>query len=336
MIAPTANKTLSDLLKKTSRAFYLSLAVLPQKTRSPLSLAYLIARAADTIADNEGFKQKERIELLKHLKICLTQAGTPWVLPSSEPCLANVDTELLQAVPSLLQALHHSPPNLRSPSIHVLDTLITGMLWDLEVFNPETSLNLSPNGLSDDDLERYTYLVAGCVGPFWSHICALANPELSTLLSYEELAIDFGKGLQWVNILRDVPSDQKIARFYLPPLSFHDFRPRFTCCARRALTVLRHAQSYPLLFPPICLRERLAVFWPLTLGLRTLEKLFKAGGPQAGTRIKVSRLEVLFWVLTGPLWTASNPGLSFIFRILWNRAHQALIRLETHHVTSSR
>jgi len=40
-----------DLLRRVSRSFYLSLAILPRALREPLGLAYLLARASDTVAD---------------------------------------------------------------------------------------------------------------------------------------------------------------------------------------------------------------------------------------------------------------------------------------------
>ena len=39
------------MLRSVSRSFYLSLRILPAALREPLSLAYLLARATDTIAD---------------------------------------------------------------------------------------------------------------------------------------------------------------------------------------------------------------------------------------------------------------------------------------------
>ncbi len=44
---------LNDLLKATSRSFYLTLRVLPGAMRLQISLTYLLARTTDTIADTE-------------------------------------------------------------------------------------------------------------------------------------------------------------------------------------------------------------------------------------------------------------------------------------------
>ena len=44
---------LTDLLKGVSRSFYLTLRVLPGRIRPQIGLAYLLARATDTLADTE-------------------------------------------------------------------------------------------------------------------------------------------------------------------------------------------------------------------------------------------------------------------------------------------
>jgi len=44
---------LENLLKDVSRSFYLTLRVLPAAVRPQIGLAYLLARAADTIADTD-------------------------------------------------------------------------------------------------------------------------------------------------------------------------------------------------------------------------------------------------------------------------------------------
>src|SRR5881394_2338095 len=55
------------ILRSVSRSFYLSLRVLPRPLRDPLSLAYLMARATDTIADTPEPPLDVRIEALRNL-----------------------------------------------------------------------------------------------------------------------------------------------------------------------------------------------------------------------------------------------------------------------------
>ena len=59
---------LRDLLKQVSRLFYTTLVVVPADVRDQVSLAYLFARAADTIADTELIDRPRRLDLLGQLK----------------------------------------------------------------------------------------------------------------------------------------------------------------------------------------------------------------------------------------------------------------------------
>ena len=77
---------------------------------------------------------------------------------------------------------------------------------------------------NDAELDDYTYRVAGSVGEFWTkisinhHILNSADSEI--LLN---LGIQFGKALQLINILRDIPSDLSIGRCYIPSERLAEF-----------------------------------------------------------------------------------------------------------------
>ncbi|MCA1964642.1 MAG: squalene/phytoene synthase family protein, partial [Prosthecobacter sp.] len=53
-----------QLLASVSRSFYLTLKALPAELREPISLAYLLARTADTIADTAEAPAALRLECL--------------------------------------------------------------------------------------------------------------------------------------------------------------------------------------------------------------------------------------------------------------------------------
>src|SRR5271156_2387961 len=66
---PEGNKALlGNLLKATSRSFYLTLRVLPARVRPQIGLAYLLARTTDTIADTEIVPPEQRREALQNLR----------------------------------------------------------------------------------------------------------------------------------------------------------------------------------------------------------------------------------------------------------------------------
>ena len=62
------NAALNELLKQTSRSFYLTLRVLPADVSPQIGLAYLLARATDTIADTELVPLAQRLAALQALR----------------------------------------------------------------------------------------------------------------------------------------------------------------------------------------------------------------------------------------------------------------------------
>jgi farnesyl-diphosphate farnesyltransferase len=53
------------LLASVSRSFYLTLKALPKALREPISLAYLLARTADTMADTVEVPEEVRMQCLR-------------------------------------------------------------------------------------------------------------------------------------------------------------------------------------------------------------------------------------------------------------------------------
>src|SRR2546430_15056593 len=74
MLRAVPDRSLDEILSKVSRSFYLSLAILPRSMRTQLSAAYLVARAADTIADTRLVQAERRIELLDGMRKALHDA----------------------------------------------------------------------------------------------------------------------------------------------------------------------------------------------------------------------------------------------------------------------
>ncbi|HRH95701.1 MAG TPA: squalene/phytoene synthase family protein, partial [Prosthecobacter sp.] len=57
-----------QLLAAVSRSFYLTLKALPKELREPISLAYLLARTADTIADTASVSAEVRLDCLERYR----------------------------------------------------------------------------------------------------------------------------------------------------------------------------------------------------------------------------------------------------------------------------
>ncbi len=288
------------LLRRVSRSFYLSLRWLPPATRGPMSLAYLLARASDTLADAGAWEESERRELLRELRAAL-QATTPhareWlaclrVLAATAPAATLSDGEraLLERLGEVLAWFEASPEEEKTLIRSVVTTIIGGQEDDLG----------RTRVASADELDHYTWQVAGCVGEFWTRLCLLKNPAYARGAAEPLIAhgIHFGQGLQLINILRDVPKDAALGRSYLPGLAatasaeekWAAAQPWLARCADR-LAAGRHYLAGINGF-----RHRLVVRLPLRLAEETLA-LLRTTGPAAMTApVKVPRPRIK-WLL---------------------------------------
>jgi farnesyl-diphosphate farnesyltransferase len=120
--------------------------------------------------------------------------------------------------------------------------------------------------------------------------------------------VRFGKGLQLVNILRDVAADLRQGRCYLPaerlanagltpkdllqPANEAPLRPLYHEYLDRAEAHLQAGWAYTNALPRRHMRLRLACAWPILIGRETL-KLLRAGNALDPTqRIRISRRQV--------------------------------------------
>jgi farnesyl-diphosphate farnesyltransferase len=308
---------LNELLRQTSRSFYLTLRVLPLRIRKQISLAYLLARTSDTIADTEIVSPEQRLTALQQLRARLAGAGqTPLDFGLvSRQVGGAAERELLERVEETLAALAElSAADLRLVR-QVLGTIVSGQELDLRRFQSATERNIVALA-NEAELDDYTYRVAGCVGEFWTRLCqahglghgvSLHDPEV-TEAACVDWGIRFGKGLQLVNILRDVPADLRQGRCYLPadelaaaglapgdllsPAQEKRFRPVYDQYLTRAEAYLRVGWRYTNAIPWRHIGLRLAGAWPILIGFETMAALRQPGVLDPARRIKITRVQV--------------------------------------------
>ncbi len=304
-------KLLDTLLKATSRSFYLTLRVLPARVRPQISLAYLLARTTDTIADTEIVPLGQRHEALQdlrerilghtsapiHLDELVRQQGSP------------AERALLEKVEDSLLMLKKFPETDRKLIRDVLALITGAQQMDLHRFERAAAGRVIALETAAD-LDDYTYRVAGCVGEFWTKLCR-AHLFPKARLDDAKLLVDgvrLGKGLQLVNILRDLPADLKKGRCYLPmdkleraglqpgglllPANEKKFLPLYREHLDKAEAHLRAGWDYTNTLPFSQIRVRLACAWPILIGMRTIEKLRDLTVSELGQPVKVSRREL--------------------------------------------
>lgn len=284
----------SDILKSVSRSFYLSLAVLPSAVRPAIALAYLLARAADTIADTRLIDRRLRVTHLLALRseLEVAMAGRLDAIVAATRGVQSLDAEraLLERLPDCLTAYRALLADDRRRVRGVLETIIEGMTEDLTRFPGEDEGGLAALE-TRASLDRYTYLVAGCVGEFWTDVHVAHRPRLRhwDLEKMTALGIRFGKALQLTNVLRDIPRDLRQGRCYLPshdlallgleprdlldPKVGPQLRPLLVELLNVALDHYEAGWRYTFAIPKREARMRLACAWPLLIGLRTLDLL---------------------------------------------------------------
>jgi len=336
---------LRTILKGVSRSFYLTLAILPRSVRDQVGLAYLFARAADTIADTGQLDQETRLACLGRLKAQFVngevnsqdiRAIRTLIAPHQPNPSEQILIEELEHCFSLYQQLN---PQDQISIASLLPTLIEGMEFDQVQF-PEHARGEVVALPTMNDLDYYTYAVAGCVGAFWTKMmCA----HLSNLSDWDQavmvpIGIRYGKGLQLVNILRDLPQDLRRGRCYVPlsllqevglqpkdlldQQSFSVYRPILRRLVLIARDHLDQGWQYTMAIPRFEIRLRLACMWPILIGMRTLNLLAESSNVLDPSRpLKVSRPEVYRMMAA----TTLSGGCGYVGTAYWGYLRKRVV-----------
>jgi farnesyl-diphosphate farnesyltransferase len=294
------------ILKGVSRSFFLSLRLLPKPMREAASLGYLLARTSDTLADSAAAAPTVRLAALKSFghAVATTIAPPAWP-PALTAAVSDPREQQLIAQAGVLIAWLRQLPDAQSALVReVVATIISGQQLDLERF--ATATREHPIALATDaDLEDYAWRVAGCVGEFWTKLglltlgTAFSRHPAASLLPQ---ARAYGKALQLVNILRDLPADLAAGRCYLPvpqPLDRGSLLAAHTHWLARAATWLGDGRAYAATLP--LRRLRAASLLPALLAAETLERLRGASWKTLEARVKVPRHRVYALLLRAVL-----------------------------------
>ena len=302
------SKTLDELLKATSRSFYLTLRVLPGTIRPQIGLAYLLARTSDTIADTEIVPLEQRLNALQLLRerILGTHRQPLDFGELAQRQGSPTERILLERCEDALAVLEQFNSADQQRIQDTLKIITGGQELDLRRFAVASAEKIAALRTAEE-LDDYTYRVAGCVGEFWTKMCRAHLFPRAALDDGKLLAdgVRFGKGLQLVNIL---PADLRQGRCYLPadelsavglapgdllePANEPKLRPLYDRYLRLAEGHLAAGWDYTNALPGRCVRVKLACAWPVLIGVRTLARLRASNPLDPGQRIKISRAEV--------------------------------------------
>ena len=306
------NPEIDALLEGTSRSFFITLQALPSKVRAQVGLLYLLARIADTVADS---KQGDTQLLLKTLDEYNQRVqGESENLPDFSELVLVQDNEseakLLQNVSAVVVCLEQFSESDQSSIRQCLEIIVSGQSLDLERFGVANEGGTISPLEHENELDDYAYRVAGSVGEFWTRMSLAhlfrTSAEKETKLF--EFGVRFGKALQLINILRDIPEDLRFGRCYIPIDSLSEyglnpedlldtnnmgkFRPLFDTYIDMASSHIEAAIEYIGMLPYSQFRLRGACMLPVLIGQRTLALLKTENVLDADNRIKVLRPEI--------------------------------------------
>jgi farnesyl-diphosphate farnesyltransferase len=253
-----------ELLKATSRTFYIPISNLPPGLQEAVAAAYLCMRAIDQIEDAPDLEVAVKTKLLRAISLNL-QAGTE---SSSAATFA-------QGLAPYQDSLEEVTLRIGEWALLAPDS-IAPRIWDATAAMADRMAYWADCNWAihtEADLDRYTFSVAGAVGLMLSDLWAWYD---GTQTNRTE-ALGFGRGLQSVNILRNHLEDKERGVTFFPQGWVADDMQRY---ARRNLAM---ADAYTNALPQGPAHDFCRV--PLALAHGTLDVL--AEGKEKLTRLDV-------------------------------------------------
>ena len=133
------------ILKSVSRSFYLTIRFLPRPLREPVALAYLLARATDTIADTATIPVDARLTTLRDLARVIAgeldfSAVEASLREFAEQQSQPNERRLIENLRACFDWLERVSADDREDIRAVLQTIVRGQQLDLERFADPTKV----------------------------------------------------------------------------------------------------------------------------------------------------------------------------------------------------
>jgi farnesyl-diphosphate farnesyltransferase len=183
-----------EVLKETSRTFYIPIVRLPQGLQEAVASAYLCMRAIDQIEDHTELDNQTKAKLLRTISLTLQAAVDGFAIDAFSVGFSTSE-KLLPEVTLRVREWSLLAPESIAPRIWDA----TAAMADRMAYWAETNWKIH----TESDLDRYTFGVAGAVGLLLSDLWAWYDGTQTNRTH----AIGFGRGLQTVNILRNHKDD---------------------------------------------------------------------------------------------------------------------------------
>ncbi len=263
----------STLLREVSRTFALTIPLLNAPLIPVITDAYLFLRILDTIEDEEALEFEDQ---KKFIKIWIESLHNPEILPEFVQQIVPLLTkstkkgelQLVQDASILIKRILTYDKTIQESIYRVGKVMGNGMLKFLERKKEDRVRTIQ-------ELEEYCYYVAGSVGEMLTEIFCFTGKFDQAKGPLLQSSVDFGKGLQLTNILKDVEQDRKRGVEWIPlslrsETGFHNLIGKTRAYLHKALDYICLLPSHERQIRRFCLINTL-------LALSTLRTLAKGG-----------------------------------------------------------
>lgn len=194
-------KEAMHMLKLTSRTFYIPIKLLKPELKRTVGSAYLCMRAIDEIEDHEALDPTVKQHILRSASELLK--GESFDAVAYQELLRPYEAQIPEVSLRLADWIAFCPQEIVGKVQASTSIMAEGMAeWVEKDFQIK----------SKEDLDDYTYYVAGLVGVMLSDIWKwYDNTETD-----RDLAIAYGRGLQAVNMLRNQYEDAERGVQFIP------------------------------------------------------------------------------------------------------------------------
>lgn len=324
------------LLEGVSRTFALTIPQLPKALFPTVANAYLLCRIVDTIEDEVSLSARQKLYFCEEF-INVVKTGQQAEIFALElaPLLSEqtipAEHQLIHVIPRVIEITH----SFEAAQIDALAQCVETMAIGMPIFQAQ---NLHDGLATLEEMDKYCYYVAGCVGEMLARLFCHYSPEIA---KHEDellkLSVSFGQGLQMTNILKDIWDDAGRGVCWLPQDIFtqtgfdlKNLTPEtndteFAKGLEHLISIahghLHNALRYTLLIPTHETGIRKFCLWALGMAILTLRKIKSNLQFNRSEQAKISRNSVKATILATNLAVRSD----FLLTQLFNLASRGLV-----------
>ena len=319
------------LLEGVSRTFALTIPQLPATLYKAVANAYLLCRIVDTIEDEVSLTAEQKkyfctafIDIVKTGQQAQVFADELAPLLSAQTIPA--EHSLIHLIPRVIAITH----TLDAAQIEALAGCVETMAKGMPIYQ---ALDLRAGLKTMQDMDKYCYYVAGCVGEMLAKLfCHYSEDIAQNREQLLKLSVSFGQGLQMTNILKDIWDDAQRGVCWLPQDIFteagfnlaeltpttndQNFRLGLSRLINIAHGHLQNALTYTQLLPSYETGIRNFCLWALGMAVLTLKKIKENLHFNASNQVKISRNSVKATIIASKLTARSNLLLALLFNLV--------------------